>query len=60
MAVLLGKRTLKNLRDNAIWKLFLLAEMSTREFAKFWNRDHSQLFRIIQDRREIEAKKKKD
>ena len=60
MVISLEKKTLKALRNNAIYKLFLLSEMTTIDFAKFWNLDRSQITRVIQDRREMEAKKKKD
>jgi hypothetical protein len=35
-----------------------MAGMTYRDFADFWNLDHSQMVRIIEDRRARELKKK--
>jgi hypothetical protein len=52
------KETLLKLRNNALYRLYEMAGMTYRDFADFWNLDHSQMVRIIEDRRARELKKK--
>lgn len=49
---------LRNLRDDMLFKMYMVADMSYRDFADFWNLDHSQLQRIVQKKLELEKSNK--
>lgn len=56
----IDKATLKKLRDNALYKLFVLSGMSFRDFADFWCVDFSNIRRIYNKKRREELERLAD